>query len=282
MSILDDALQSAGQKVVIFSQWERMTRLVAAELRKRAIGFEYLHGGIPSKQREALFRNFSTEEKSKVFLSTDAGGVGLNLQAASLMINMDIPWNPAVLEQRIGRIHRYGQTRPVNIINLISAGTIEERMLNLIKFKSSIAKGILDAGDDTIFMGESKFKQFMKSVESMTEATGVDSAVRRGASLTEEEEKGIERENIAAPERKSDGTETDPVSALLAHGARFFSALSEAIKDQDSTEKFISSIVQKDVSTGKTYLKIPVESEKIVKDAVSVLAELLSGLQKKK
>jgi superfamily II DNA or RNA helicase len=281
MSILDDTFQSADQKVVIFSQWERMTRLVEEELTKRSIGFEYLHGGIPSKAREALYQNFNNDAKVKVFLSTDAGGVGLNLQAGSLMINLDLPWNPAVLEQRIGRIHRYGQTRPVNIINLISAGTIEERMLTLLQFKSSVAKGVLDAGDDQIFMGESKFKQFMKSVESITTATESDHPARRGTSLTDEEEKGIERESSGLSGKNIESTPSESAAALLVQGAKFLTALGDVMKDQESMKNFIASVVRKDESTGKSYLTIPVENEKIIEDALNAFAGFLKNVQKK-
>lgn len=167
-NILDEILAMPDEKVVIFSQWERMTRLVAIILKEKNIGFEYLYGGIPGKNRGALYENFTNDKNCKVFLSTDAGGVGLNLQSAAYMINLDIPWNPAVLEQRIGRIYRLGQKKNVSIINLVSQSSIEHRMLDVLKFKKGIAAGILDGGENNIFMGESKFKQFMKSVESIT------------------------------------------------------------------------------------------------------------------
>lgn len=102
-----------------------------------------------------------------MFLSTDAGSVGLNLQCASYVINLDIPWNPAVLEQRIARVHRLGQKRNVQIINLIASETIEHRMLETLKFKSSLFGGVLDNGEDQIFMGESKFKHFMQSLDKL-------------------------------------------------------------------------------------------------------------------
>lgn len=168
MSILEEVFDQ-GEKVVIFSQWERMTRLVSHELDNLEVKYEYLHGGVPSTKRKELFENFNNDKDCLVFLSTDAGGVGLNLQAASVLINLDIPWNPAVIEQRIARIHRMGQKKNVNIINLVSRGTIEERMLDVLKFKSSMAGGVLDKGDDVIFMDEDRFSNFMKSVESLTE-----------------------------------------------------------------------------------------------------------------
>ena len=113
MNILDSYLVGGNGKVVVFSGWERMTRLVAQELTQRGVRFEYLHGGIPSAKRKDLVNNFTDQPDSRVFLSTDAGSTGLNLQAASLIVNLDLPWNPAVLEQRIARIYRIGQQRNI-------------------------------------------------------------------------------------------------------------------------------------------------------------------------
>ncbi len=98
-----------GRKVVVFSEYERMTHLAGKELEKLGIGFVSLHGGVPSRKRGALMEKFRRDAECRVFLSTDAGGVGLNLQAASAVINFEPPWNPARLEQRIGRVHRLGQ-----------------------------------------------------------------------------------------------------------------------------------------------------------------------------
>ncbi|MCK6692387.1 MAG: hypothetical protein L6Q97_09810 [Thermoanaerobaculia bacterium] len=82
---------------------------------------------------------------------------------------LDIPWNPAILEQRVGGIHRMGQTENVTVVNMVSAESIEQRMLGVLEFKSSMAQGVLDPdGDDTIFMSESKFKKFMENVETLT------------------------------------------------------------------------------------------------------------------
>ena len=169
LCIFEEALASPEQKIVVFSQWERMTRLVAQELDARDTGYAYLHGGIPSADRADLLTRFREDPCCRVFLSTDAGGVGLNLQSASLLINLDIPWNPAILEQRVGRIHRMGQNENVTVINMVAAESIEQRMLGVLEFKASMAQGVLDPdGDDTIFMSESKFKKFMENVESLT------------------------------------------------------------------------------------------------------------------
>ena len=152
-NIVTEALQDDPTlKVVVFSEWERMTRLIVAELQERGIASEYLHGGVPSAKRGQMTERFRTDPDSRVFVSTDAGSTGLNLQTASLLINVDLPWNPAVLEQRIGRIYRYGQQRNIQVINLVSKGTIEERMIEKLRFKQDMFAGVLDGGEDAIFV----------------------------------------------------------------------------------------------------------------------------------
>lgn len=168
MKILDDVFSDRDTKVVIFSQWVRMNDLVAAELDKQGINYEYLHGGIQAHKRQKLIDTFHNDNSCRVFLSSDAGGVGLNLQCANVLINLDMPWNPAVLEQRIGRIYRLGQKEKVRIINMVSQGTIEHRILYLLNFKKSVFKGVLEDGDDTVLMNEDGVKSFMDSIEALT------------------------------------------------------------------------------------------------------------------
>ena len=168
MNILDEVFEASDEKVVVFSQWKRMTHLVAKELEFRGVPFEHLHGGVPSEKRKDLFDRFNNNPDCRVFLSTDAGSTGLNLQSASIIINLDIPWNPAVLEQRIARIHRMGQKSKVSVINFVAQGTIEHRMLSVLVFKSALAQGILDNGEDAIFMDADKFTKFMETVEAVT------------------------------------------------------------------------------------------------------------------
>lgn len=171
LNLLENIIENGDEKVVIFSEWERMTRLVAMELEKKGIRYEYLHGGIPSKQRGQLVEDFITLPESRVFLSTDAGSTGLNLQVASTLINLDLPWNPAILEQRIARIYRLGQQQPVQIINLVSKDSIEEGMIAKLRFKTSMFEGVLDGGDDAVFVNEDKFKKFMEDLNGVMEST---------------------------------------------------------------------------------------------------------------
>lgn len=133
------------RKLVVFSEYERMTYLAGQELSKLKIGFVSLHGGVPSRKRGALMEEFREDPKCKVFLSTDAGGVGINLQAASAVINFEPPWNPARLEQRIGRVHRMGQQRPVQVVHLLTENSIEMRVWETLQLKKKLFSGLFDS-----------------------------------------------------------------------------------------------------------------------------------------
>jgi len=305
MNILDEYFDGNQEKAVIFSQWERMTRIIAQELDAAGIEYQYLHGSIPSKDRKALFDTFNQSPDCRVFLSTDAGSTGLNLQAASLIINMDIPWNPAVLEQRIARIHRMGQKHSVSVINFVSRGTIEERMLGVLKFKTSLAEGILDQGESAIFLSDSKFNAFMKDVEQMTTAQEDEPSVTVVASDEEENmevREPAEKEVVeplipgdddfepsdsqissapdeSQPEAPKEAP-ADDASELLAKGFSFLSGLAKTLSTKDGAGQLAHSLVEKDEKTGKTHLKIPVESEETVSNVLNMLGNLFKGLGK--
>jgi superfamily II DNA or RNA helicase len=136
--ILTENIASNGHKAVIFSQWANMLALTEPVIKRVGLGYVKLTGDVPSSKRGALIQQFFDDPACRVFLSTDAGGVGLNLQAASLVINLDLPWNPAVLEQRIARAHRHGQPFSVQVVNLVAKETIEERMLDTLAAKKNV------------------------------------------------------------------------------------------------------------------------------------------------
>jgi superfamily II DNA or RNA helicase len=143
--ILADQIAGNGHKAIVFSQWSDMLAFTEPILKRTGLGYVKLTGAVPTAKRGALVERFFEDKNCRVFLSTDAGGVGLNLQAASLVVNLDLPWNPAVLEQRIGRAHRHGQKRSVHVINLIAKGTIEERMLDTLAAKRNVFAGVFGA-----------------------------------------------------------------------------------------------------------------------------------------
>jgi superfamily II DNA or RNA helicase len=170
-TLLDELCLQSGLKAVVFSQWELMTRMVEQRLRRMGLGCVRLHGGVPSSKRGELMDRFRDDDAVQVFVSTDAGGVGLNLQSASVLINLDIPWNPAVLDQRIARVHRLGQTEKVQVILMVAADAYEERVLSLVQGKRSLFDNVVapDATEDVV--GVSK-KLLETLVADLNEAPG--------------------------------------------------------------------------------------------------------------
>ena len=143
--LLDDLHEEADRKVVLFSEWTGMLDLIEPLLTKRKLRFVRLDGSVPQKKRQELVHQFQTDPGCQYFLTTNAGSTGLNLQAANTVINVDLPWNPAVLEQRIARAHRMGQTQPVQVFVLVTEQTLEESLLATLSSKKDLALAALDS-----------------------------------------------------------------------------------------------------------------------------------------
>ncbi len=169
-SILDELVVANGRKVVIFSEWTTMTFLIAKTLSAAGISFVELTGKVPVPKRQALIDAFTNNPECKVFLSTDAGGVGLNLQAGDCVINFDLPWNPAKLHQRIGRVNRIGQkSSHVHVVNLVAKDSIEEKILAGIQLKTDVFKGVFDGGMDTVEFSHEKRMALLGRLREMVE-----------------------------------------------------------------------------------------------------------------
>jgi len=147
-AVLASALAEEGVKVIIFSEWVRMLELVRGLLERRRIGSALHTGSVPQPQRRAEIQRFKNDPDCRVFVCSESAGVGLNLQNASVVINCDLPWNPAKYEQRVARAWRKYQTRPVTVINLIAENTLEQRMLGTLAIKQGLADGVLDGQGD--------------------------------------------------------------------------------------------------------------------------------------
>jgi hypothetical protein len=142
--IFEGIAQERDRKVVLFSEWTTMLDLIEPLLKRRKLAFVRLDGSVPQKKRQELVSRFQSDDKTRIFLTTNAGSTGLNLQAANTVINVDLPWNPAVLEQRIARAHRMGQTRPVSVLVLVTEQTLEESLLTTLSSKRDLAMAALD------------------------------------------------------------------------------------------------------------------------------------------
>ncbi|HED12994.1 MAG TPA: helicase [Gammaproteobacteria bacterium] len=132
------------RKMILFSEWTTMLNLIEPLLDKYQVGRVRLDGSVPQKKRQQLVHQFQNNNDCKMFLTTNAGATGLNLQAANTVINVDLPWNPALLEQRIARAHRMGQQRPVQVYILVTEQTLEENLLQTLSAKKQLAMAALD------------------------------------------------------------------------------------------------------------------------------------------
>ena len=290
-ALLDGVFVEPDAKAVVFSQWTRTHDIVIRRLEARGLGYVSFHGGVPSEKRPALVDRFRDDPDCRVFLSTDAGSTGLNLQHASTLVNMDLPWNPAVLEQRIGRIHRMGQKRPVQIVSFVAKGTIEEGMLSVLAFKRSLSAGILDGAAGEISLGGSRLSRFMKDVESVTgrmgegeamapseEAAGVVAAAEEAnaepsVGATRDIDTDAARDIVA---RHKDDASPDPWAALLQVGAQLVSALGAADDASTSSHPWI----ERDAASGARSLRVPLPPPETVRrlaDALSAVADSLRG-----
>ncbi len=146
--LFEEIADSTDRKVVLFSEWTSMLDLIEPQLRALNLKFVRLDGSVPQKKRAALMREFNDDSDCRLFITTNAGATGLNLQSANTVINVDLPWNPAVLEQRIARAHRMGQRNPVQVYLLVTEGTLEENLLTTLSAKHELALAALDINSE--------------------------------------------------------------------------------------------------------------------------------------
>jgi superfamily II DNA/RNA helicase len=278
ISVLDEVFEQPDAKVVIFSQWLGTHKILQDRLKLSKYNYVLFHGSIPGPKRKDLIRQFKNDPDCRVFLSTDAGGVGLNLQNASAVINMDLPWNPAVLEQRIGRIHRLGQHKPVRVVNFVAQGTIEHGMLELLSFKQSLFEGVLDKGKDEVFLGGTRLKRFMDSVDKATSAIpeSMPQQAKAGGNGDGANEDGlteIEKKETVEAEHQQDWNE------LISTGLSFLDKLGQTLLGKEGpSNKPVSKVfsglkIEKDKDTGQQQLKIPIPPKEVLKGIADLLTE---------
>ncbi len=220
---LDELFESLfaeeGRKAILFSEWTTMLDLIEPLLKQRKLEFVRLDGSVPQKQRQALVQQFQTNPKCRLFLTSNAGSTGLNLQAANTVINVDLPWNPAVLEQRVARAYRMGQKRPVDVYILVTEETLEERMLGTLAAKQELALAALDVDSDVDEVHlESGLAELKRRLEVLLGAKPDrlidDSAKRR---VIDESERLARQERMAAAGGQLLASAVDFLSQLLPH-----------------------------------------------------------------
>ncbi|MGA1997963.1 MAG: C-terminal helicase domain-containing protein, partial [Bryobacteraceae bacterium] len=195
--------------------------------------------------------------------STDAGGVGLNLQAASAVVNFEPPWNPARLEQRIGRVHRMGQANPVHVVHLLTKGSIEERVWETLKLKKSLFAGVFDSPTAEVSFEALGKKSVLQSVKEIF----ADQPSRPKPVIDQPPAKPVPMEAVPepvapAPQPPAGATASQPAgfehaaAGLIETGVRFLESLAAVAQSAPAGEG-LSNLIANDPRTNRPVLSIP-------------------------
>ena len=268
-----DLLDDPTRKIVVFSEWTRMLDRIGRRLDAAGARFVRLDGKVPVKKRPAVVKAFQEDPDCRVILMSNAGSTGLNLQSANVVINVDLPWNPAVLEQRIARAHRMGQQNPVHVYKLVTAGTIEERLLGTLAAKQELADASIDFGSDiTDVATVGATEDLRRRLEKMLDPAPAAPEKRTQAAAAEEEARAIERRRaeVGAAGGKL-------VGAALELTAKLLTPADAPEPDQARvaalTEK-LSRSVERD-EQGRPRLTLALEDDEQLRGLAVTLARLL-------
>jgi SNF2 family DNA or RNA helicase len=279
--LLPRLLEEPGRKIVLFSEWTTMLDCIEEILKPQNVDYVRLDGSVVQKKRQMLVNQFQNDPDCRLFMTTNAGSTGLNLQSANTVINVDLPWNPAILDQRIGRAHRMGQLRPVHVYLLVTEETIEERMLSTLSNKKDLALAALDPSSDVTAVemtsGIDDIKKKLEILLGEKAPAPIDESMLDTA--TEEKQS----EPAPANERASEAS-----GKLLS---AVFSFIQEAIPQAARPEKTESPLalalqdsfksISKATPDGKVRMEFTFDSRDTVNSLGSTIAMLLEASGKK-
>lgn len=163
-ALIAEIVSVGSHKVLVFSEWVEMLKLASERLDRLGIGWAMLSGRVPSDKRPALLEAFRRNQKTQVLLCSDAGGAGLNLQVASYVVHLDLPWNPAKLDQRNARAHRLGQSRGVSVIHLCALEGIERGIEGTLEGKRAMRSAAVDFESDADEVEIQGFSVFLRQL----------------------------------------------------------------------------------------------------------------------
>lgn len=253
--ILTNLALTQERKVVVFSQWRRMLKLaswsVSDVFAKAGVRVAFFTGEESQRRRTENLVDFHDDPAVRVLFATDAGGVGLNLQrASSCCVNLEVPWNPAVLEQRVGRIYRLGQSHPVEVYHLVSDGGIESRIAALVDDKKALFSGLFDGTSDEVSFdrGGSFFSRIERVFEPSESAPVTDGE-------TEDEEAVAE----TAPDL-SDTIDAEARAAVAGTGTSSVPVEPPPVPSADQIRDLFASLVIRPGNDGKVTFEAQAES----------------------
>jgi len=274
--LIEQLFQEDDRKAVLFTEWTTMLNLIQPILDERGLQYVRLDGSVPQKKRQDLLNQFQNNEDCRLFLSTNAGATGLNLQAANTVINVDLPWNPAILEQRIARAHRMGQKQPVQVFILVTEDTIEERLLGTLSAKHELALAALDADSDVtqvdMASGMEELRRRLEVLLGAKPEAAVDQSQQRTLETQTREKQ--HRERLAAAGGELLGATFNFLGALVSDQS--LPAPSSDVVDQMRDR--LSACTQTDES-GKRQLTFALPDENALDQLAQTMARLLAAGQ---
>ncbi|GAA5507379.1 DEAD/DEAH box helicase [Novipirellula caenicola] len=273
--LLEGLIADPTRKIVLFSEWRRMLDRVERRLDQIGCDFVRLDGKVPQKKRAAIVAQFQNDPECRVILMTNAGSTGLNLQSANTVINVDLPWNPAVLEQRIARAHRMGQKNPVHVYKLVTTGTIEEKLLDTLASKQDLANASLDMQSDVesveLFSGMEELKRRLEQIIGPTLTAPVDQSQQRRVEA--------ETEALRQRREKVSAASGQLVGAALALAGELINKPGDTPPSSETVDRLserLSECVETD-SQGRPQLTISLPDNDALRGLAMTLARLLEA-----
>lgn len=273
-NLIDQLIDEEDRKIVLFSEWTTMLGLIEPLLKKRKAGYVRLDGSVPQKKRQGLIHDFQRDPDCKLFITTNAGATGLNLQAANTVINVDLPWNPAVLEQRISRVHRMGQRRPVQAFLLVTEETLEEKLLGTLSAKHELALAALDPDSRVatvdLASGMEELKRRLEILLGAKPDAALDES--RKAETEREAERLVLKERVA----RAGGQLLGAAFAFIGEMLPKKEETEQTIQMAEGLKSRLSECLEKD-EKGQLKMTITFPDESVLNNLAKSLAQILGS-----
>ncbi len=274
--LLEGLLEDPTRKIVIFSEWRRMLDRIERRLDGFDCEYVRLDGQVPQKKRGEIVARFQNTPECRVILMTNAGSTGLNLQSANTVINVDLPWNPAVLEQRIARAHRMGQKNPVHVYKLVTVGnTIEEKLLTTLASKQDLANATLDMDSDVdevaMTSGMEDLKKRLEVILDPRPKAAVDESLQRRVEA--------DAERLSERREKVSAASGQLITAALTFAGELLAADTTTAVDEATVSSLtdrLSQCVARDAE-GRPQLRISLPDDAALRSLAMTLAKLLNA-----
>lgn len=276
--VMAELVADPTRKIVLFSEWRRMLDRIESRLDEMDCQYVRLDGQVPQKKRAEIVARFQNDPACRVICMTNAGSTGLNLQSANTVVNVDLPWNPAVLEQRIARAYRMGQKNPVHVYKFVTTNasypTLEEGLLTTLASKQDLADASINFDSD---------------VEEVAMQSGMEDLKRRlevmlppklAAPVDESQQSRVEAEaqRLAGEKRREQVAQASgqllSAALSLAGGLVGDPGVEPAKEKVDALTTKLGEAIERD-EQGRPQLKITLANEGALRDLARTLARLL-------